>query len=176
MEAASGIYVPLLTCTRLFHASARATSANFDAHLKRAQNECLEKIKHASEVGILKSHKNLIHILRYWSGMGGPESGVRPWVSGLIQDQEGLIKFLHEMSSNVTSSDKGRFLRTNVESVMNFVSLDELEKRIDSLVGQPIRAEDKVLLSAWAEGLSYRKSTSGQGSSGHEVEFKLIEK
>lgn len=176
MQAASGIYVPLLVYTRLFHASARTTSVNFDACLKQAEYECLEKIKHASEVGTLKSHKNLRHILRYWNGLGGPESGVRPWVSGLIQDQEWLIKFLHEMSSKVTSSDKGRFLRTNVESVMDFVSLEELKERIDSLLGQPIRAEDKVLLSAWVEGLSYRKSTSGQGGAGHEVEFKLVEK
>lgn len=175
MRAASGVYVPLLTCTRLFHASARATSVDFDVHLKQAQHECLEKIKHAAEVGTLKSHGNLIHILRYWNGMGGPESGVRPWVLGLIQDHEGLIKFLREMSSKVTSSDKGRFLRTNVESVMDFISLDELEKRIDSLLGQPIRAEDEILLNAWSKGLSYRKSASGHGGLGHEVEFKLIE-
>jgi|CXWL01.1.fsa_nt_gi type II secretory pathway predicted ATPase ExeA len=175
MRAASGIYVPLLTCTRLFHASARATSANFDAYLKQAQDECLKKIMRASEVGTLRSHKNLIHILRYWNGMGGPESGVRPWVSGLILDQEALIKFLREVSAEVISSDKGRFLRTNVESVMDFVSLEELEKRIEYCLGQPIRAQDKVLLNAWIEGLSYRKSASGQGGSGHEVEFKLVE-
>ena len=107
IQAASGIYVPLLTCTRLFHASARVTIANFDTYLKRAQDECLKKIKHASEVETLKSHKNLTHILRYWNGMGGSESGVRQWVSGLIRDQEALIKFLREMSSEVISSNKG---------------------------------------------------------------------
>ena len=175
MRTASGIYVPLLTCTQLFHASARATSAHFDEHIKQAHHECLEKIRHASEVGALKSHKNLIHILRYWNGMGGPDSGVRPWVAGLIQDQEGLIKFLREMSSAVTSSDKGRFLRTNVESAMDFVVLEELEERIKSFLGQPIRTEDKVLLNAWVEGVSYRKSASCQGGSGYEVEFKLAE-
>ena len=175
MRAASGIYVPLLTCTRLFHASARGTSAYFDAHLKQAEVECLEKIKHASEVGTLKAHKNLIHILRYWNGMGGPESGVRPWVSGLILDQEALIKFLREMSTEVLSSDKGRFLKTNIESAMNFVTIEELEIRINSCLGQPIRAQDKILLNAWIECLSYRKSASGQGGSGHDVEFKLVE-
>ena len=175
VQEASGIYVPLLTCNRLFHASSRATSANFDVYLKEAQHECLKKIKHASEVGTLKSHKSLIHILRYWNGMGGPESGVRPWVSGLILDQEALINFLYEMSSKVMSN-KGRFLRTNVESVTNFVSLEELEERISSCLGQSIGAEDKILLNAWIEGLSYRKSASGQGGSGYEVEFKLVEK
>ena len=175
MQAASGVYVPLLTYTRLFHASARTTSGNFDAYLKQAEYECLEKIKHASEVGTLKSHKNLIHILRYWNGMGGPESGVRPWVSGLMLDQEALIKFLREMSTEVISSDKGRFLRTNIESAMNYLTLEELEERIEYCLGQPIRAQDKVLLNAWIEGLSYRKSASGQGGSGHEVEFKLVE-
>ena len=175
MQAVSGVYVPLLTYTRLFHASARTTSGNFDAYLKQAEYECLEKIKHASEVGTLKSHKNLIHILRYWNGMGGPESGVRPWVSGLILDQEALIKFLREMSTEVISSDKGRFLRTNIESAMNYLTLEELEERIEYCLGQPIHAQDKVLLNAWIEGLSYRKSASGQGGSGHEVEFKLVE-
>ena len=175
MQAASGIYVPLLTCTRLFHASSRAASANFDVYLKQAQHECLKKIMHASEVGTLKSHKNLIHILRYWSGMGGPESGVRPWVSGLILDQEALIKFLREMSTEVISSNKGRFLKTNIESAMNYLTLEELEERIEYCLGQPIRAQDKVLLNAWIEGLSYRKSASGQGGSGHDVEFKLVE-
>lgn len=176
MRAASGIYVPLLTCTRLFYASSRATSANFDVYLKEAQHECLEKIKHASEVGTLKTHKNLIHILRYWNGMGGPESGARTWVSGLIQDQGGLIKFLREMSSEVISSDKGRFLKTNIESAMDFLALEKLEERIEYCLRQPIGAQDKILLTAWIEGLSYRKSTSGQGGSGHEVEFKLGEK
>ena len=175
MQAASGIYVPLLTYTRLFHASVRTTSANFDAHLQQAQDECLKKIKHASQVGTLKPHKNLVHILRYWNGMGGSESGVRPWVSGLIQDQEGLIKFLREMSSEVISSNKGRFLKTNIESAMNYLTLEELEERIEYCLGQPMRAQDKVLLNAWIEGLSYRKSTSGQGGSSHEVEFKLLE-
>ena len=175
IQEASGIYVPLLTCNQLFHASTRAMSANFDVYIKQAQDKCLEKIKHASEVGTLKSDKNFIHILRYWNGLGGPESGVRPWVSGLIQNQDWLIKFLREMSTEVISSNKGRFLKTNIESAMNYLSLEELEERLAYCLGQPISAQDKVLLSAWAEGLSYRKSTSGQGSSGHEVEFKLVE-
>lgn len=175
IQAASGIYVPLLTCTRLFHASARGAYANFDVHLKQAQEECLGKIKHASEVGRLKSHKNLIHILRYWNGMGGPESGARPWVSGLIQDQGGLIKFLREMSSEVISSDKGRFLKTNIESAMDFLALEKLEERIEYCLRQPIGTQDKILLTAWIEALSYRKSTSGQGGARHEVEFKLVE-
>ena len=79
-------------------------------------------------MGTLKSHKNLIHILHYWNGMGGPESGVRPWVSGLIQDQDALIKFLREMSIEVISSNKGRFLKTNIESAMNYLTLEELEE------------------------------------------------
>ena len=132
-----------------------------------------EKIKHASEAGTLKSHKNLIHILRYWNGMGESESGVRPWVSELILDKEALIKFLREMSSEVISSDKGRFLKTNIESAVDFLALEELEERIQYCLRQPISTHDKVLLNAWIEGLSYRRSASEQGRPGYEVEFKL---
>ena len=173
MRAASGIYVPLLTCTQLFYASARVTTENSGVYLKQAQDECLKKIKHASEAGTLKSHKNLIHILRYWNGMGESESGVRPWVSELILDKEALIKFLREMSSEVISSDKGRFLKTNIESAVDFLALEELEERIQYCLRQPISTQDKVLLNAWIEGLSYRRSASEQGRPGYEVEFKL---
>ena len=92
----------------------------------------------------------------------------------MIQDKEELIKFLREMSSEVISSDKGRFLKTNIESAMNFLALEELEKRIEYCLGQPICASDKVLLNAWIEGLSYRRSASEQGRPGYEVEFKLV--
>lgn len=126
-------------------------------------------------MGTLKSDKNLIDILRYWNGLGGPESGVRPWVSGLILDQEALIKFLRKMSIEGISSNKGRYLKTNIESAMNYLALEELEERIEYRLGQPIHAQDKVLLNAWIEGLSYRKSALGQGGSSHDVEFKLVE-
>ena len=175
IRTASGLYVPLLTCTQLFHASARTTSTHFDEHLKQAQNECLEKIKLASKVGTLKLHKNLIHILRYWDSIGGPESGVRPWVSELIEGPDGLVQFLREMSSPVITSHKGRFLRTNVTSVMDFVFLDQLEKQILSLLDQPIGTDHKVLLNAWKEGISYNKSASSQKNSSYEVDFKLLD-
>lgn len=171
MRTASGIYAPLLIYTRFFRTSGRGSSPDLKEFRKAVEDECLVKIRRASEDGTLKLHKNLVHILRYWNGIGGPESGVRPWVSELIQDKEGLIKFLREMSSKIISSDKGRLLRTNVESVVDFVPIEELEKRIHSLMDQPIRAEDKVLLNAWDQGISYRKSASSQEGRGCEVDF-----
>ncbi|MDE3040496.1 MAG: hypothetical protein KGJ82_07965 [Nitrospirota bacterium] len=134
---------------------------------------CLDKIMQASRAGTLKSHKNLMHILHYWNGVGGAESDVRPWVSQLIIEMDGLVIFLRGMSSKVTT-DKEQFLRTNIESAKNLVSLEELEERIGSRLKAPVGEKDEVLLKAWAEALSYRKAPHGQGDFRGDVDFREI--
>lgn len=175
IRAASGIYVPLLTYTQLFHASARPAPPDFDYQLKEAQAVCLEKIRGAAKSGALKSHRRMNHILRYWKGLGGSDSEVQEWIEELIQGQEGLVKLLRDMSAEVTSSDRGRFLRTNVEFAKNVIPLDVLAQQVGKFLNELIAEEDKVLLTAWSEAISYQTVESQSGSGGN-VDFRWIGK
>lgn len=174
VRGASGIYVPLLTHTQLFHKTTTGSSPNFNAYLKEAQEECVNKIERAAESGVLNSNKNLGHILQYWKGMGGSESKVGQWVLGLTKEPDGLVKFLRVVSHLVTSTE-GRFLRTNVQFAKEYISLEQLDERINHCLGGHIDDKARVVLNAWREALSYLKSSSDQAGQHSDVDFALVE-
>ena len=174
LRRSSGVYVPLLTHTQLFHASSMSGWPDFDVCLRQSQEECVKKIELVAQAGTLNSNRNLGHMLRYWDGMGGPESRVRQWVLDLIKEPGGLVKFLRVTSHLVTSTE-GRFLRTDVQFAKEFISLEQLDERINHCLGDHIDDKARGVLSAWREALSYLKSSSDQAGQHSDVDFALVE-
>jgi len=96
-----------------------------------------EKINLWVEKGQLAKNEHLDEILLLWENWEG-KSKVKTYVDNLIKDDIGLIDFItgftKEYSTwNLNDKVATTYWKINIESMKNFVSLDEVEPRIKNL-------------------------------------------
>jgi predicted KAP-like P-loop ATPase len=152
INAATGIYVPLLLFTKLFH-ERPLSSGLTNAHREEIQSLCVRKIEDFARDGGLSSHKRLIHILHYWHGMASSDFEARQWVSKLIELPEGLITFLRGMTTDVYSTS-GTEQKTNILAISKFIDNSNLKSQIEKVLLAEISSRDQALLEAWRKALS----------------------
>jgi predicted KAP-like P-loop ATPase len=96
------------------------------SELLKAQS--LDKIKKASEDGLLLSEKNLPYILYRWRDWGG-EDAVKGYIREVITDKGLLVKLLEKFVSNVLST-AGNYKHLDKKSIGGLYNIEEIEKLV----------------------------------------------
>ena len=108
--------------------------------LAELQQLCIEKIKEQAESGELSKSPHLGMLLFRWIHWGD-ETEVKAWVEGLVATDRGLLDLLVGFSTEVISSDRGRFKNINRQNIETFVDIKQIEEKVYKII------EDKIELS-----------------------------
>jgi len=153
LGATIGIYVPLLTYTKVFHGAPDNSPQTLQNRIAEAQRLLLAKISDYAGQGKLRNHKRLVHILHYWIGVAPSDSEVRQWIDELTEAPDGLIVLLRGMTSDVTTASE-QLRQTNLKSMEKFIALEKLYRRMTAMSSDAFSDADKTFVAAWGKAIS----------------------
>jgi predicted KAP-like P-loop ATPase len=110
-------------------------------HLTELEKLVCDKIEVWANDGRLAKHDHLIAILYSWKQWGCTEK-VESFVEGMIETDDGLVDFIASFLNKVRSQTASNYVanikwRININSVKEFVNIDDIEPRLRKIYHSP---------------------------------------
>ncbi|MBI3292462.1 MAG: AAA family ATPase [Elusimicrobia bacterium] len=165
MTASIGLHLPVLKTD--METDRREKQRDPDAYLveetdlESLKTICLTKIRQAAATGALSKHRKMAYLLYRWKAWGSPDEP-KTWATNLIQMNEGLLSFLTAFLQASSSQGMGDYVprihwRIKLKDVEEFVTIDELERRVGQLTPDGLEERQRQVLRAVQRALKRRR-------------------